>query len=99
MAQFKRQAQTATTSGITVYTTPAGKTGLAIGLILANKANETATADVEIDGTYIIRNAPIPVGSTLGVLDGKLAIGENEVVRVYASTDNTIDCTLTVLEL
>jgi hypothetical protein len=99
MAAFKRKAETATTDGQVVYTTPAAKTGLAIGMILANRSDNPATASIDINGKYIIRNAPSPVGSTLGVLDGKLAIEQNEIVTVSASANNSIDCTLTVLEL
>ena len=99
MAQFKRFGTTATTTGETVYQTPEGKTGLAIGLILANKSSQVQYASVDINSTFIVKDAPIPVGSTLSILDGKLAIQATETLTATASVDSAIDVTLTVLEL
>ena len=99
MATFKRKAATADTAGVIVHTTPAGTTALVIGLILANKSEASETADVDIDGTYVIKNAPIPIGSTLAVLDGKMVVQENEIITVTASANNAIDATISILEL
>lgn len=99
MATFKRKAATANTEGVIVHTTPAGTTALVIGLILANKGNSSQTADVDIDGTYIVKNAPIPVGSTLSVLDGKMVVQQNEIITATASANDAIDVTISILEL
>tara|TARA_B100001094_G_scaffold281067_1_gene292280 strand:- start:1946 stop:2248 length:303 start_codon:yes stop_codon:yes gene_type:complete len=98
-ATFKRKAATANTAGVIVHTTPVNTTALIIGLVLANKGNAAETADVDIDGTYIVKNAPIPIGSTLSVLDGKVVVQQNEVVTITASSNNVIDATVSVLEL
>ena len=98
-ATFKRKAATANTAGVIVHTTPVNTTALIIGLVLANKGNAAETADVDIDGTYIVKNAPIPIGSTLSVLDGKVVVQQNEVVTITASSNNVIDPTVSVLEL
>ena len=63
MAQFKRFGTTATTTGETVYQTPEGKTGLAIGLILANKSNQVQYASVDINSTFIVKDAPIQLAA------------------------------------
>lgn len=99
MATFKRKAATANTAGVIVHTTPTGVTALIIGLVLANKGSSSETADVDIDGTYVVKNAPIPVGSTLSVLDGKMVVQQNEVITVTASANNAIDATISILEL
>ena len=98
-ATYKRKAATANTAGVIVHTTPVNTTALIIGLVLANKGNAAETADVDIDGTYIVKNAPIPIGSTLSVLDGKVVVQQNEVVTITASSNNVIDATVSVLEL
>ena len=98
-ATFKRKAATANTAGVIVHTTPVNTTALIIGLVLANKGNAAETADVDIDGTYIVKNAPIPIGSTLSVLDGKVVVQQNEVVTITASSNNAIDATISILEL
>jgi len=99
MAAFRRKAATATTEGVAVHTTPASKTGLCIGLVLANISSQPEYADVDINGTYIVKNVPVPVGSTLAVLDGKMVVEANEIIRVTASANNAIDATISMLEL
>jgi len=99
MASFKRKAVTASQSGETCYTTPTGKVGLSIGMLAANKVEQIEYISVDINGVFIIKNAPVPPGSTLSVLDGKLAIESEEVLTVTASADSSIDFTATILEL
>ena len=99
MANFIRRACKASQAGQICYTTPADKTGLIIGLLAANITDQVATVDVAINSDFIIRNAPIPVGSTLAILDGKLAVEANEVLTVTSSEDNAIQLTATILEL
>ena len=89
----------ASQAGEVCYTTPQSKTGLIIGLLAANITDQVATVDVAINSDFIIRNAPIPVGSTLAILDGKLAVEANEVLTVTSSEDNAIQLTATILEL
>ena len=98
-ANFIRRACKASQAGEICYTTPASKTGLVIGLLAANITDQVATVDVAINSDYVIRSAPIPVGSTLAILDGKLAIEANEILKVTSSEDNAIQLTATILEL
>ena len=68
-----------------------------VGISIAN----THTAQIEIsvfinDGSndfYIVKNAPIPVGSSLQVLDGgaKIVMQNNDILKVQSSVDNTAD--------
>ena len=82
-ATFKRKAATANTAGVIVHTTPVNTTALIIGLVLANKGNAAETADVDIDGTYIVKNAPIPIRAKapmFGLASGK-AIWERAPIK------------------
>ena len=92
-ATFKRKAATANTAGVIVHTTPVNTTALIIGLVLANKGNAAETADVDIDGTYIVKNAPIPIGSTLSVLDGKVVVQQNWLCEHEVIATNKKDIT------
>tara|TARA_B100000941_G_C28353750_1_gene473234 strand:- start:288 stop:626 length:339 start_codon:yes stop_codon:yes gene_type:complete len=107
-SNFKRAAQTATTSGIVVYTAPAvtnnTSVGLIMGLIAANTGTSATTVDVfvRITGSpnvdrYVIKNAPVPVGGTLSVLDGKIVIEAQE--QIHASSPGSVDVTCSVLEI
>ena len=67
---FKNYTGEATTGGATIYTIPASTTGILMGLNLANKTGSQVTASVQLGSTYIVKDAPIPSGAALGVLDG-----------------------------
>lgn len=109
-SSFKRKAASATSGGQSIYTVPAivttSSVGLIMGLIAANTGTSSTTVDVFIrkivagpanDDKYLIKNAPVPVGSTLSILDGKIVMeAEEEIIAV--STGN-VDLTLSVLEI
>ena len=60
------------TSPVTVHTVASGQEAVVIGLNLANVSASQITADVQIAGVYVVKAAPIPAGSALSVLDGKI---------------------------
>ena len=99
MANFIRRSSLASQAGQICYTTPADKTGLNIGLLAANITDQVANVDVAINSDFIIKSAPVPPGSTLAILDGKLAVEANEVLTVTSSQDNAVQLTATILEL
>lgn len=99
MANFIRRSSLASQAGQLVYTTPQSQTGLIIGLLAANITDQVATVDVAINSDFVIKSAPVPPGSCLSVLDGKLAVEANEVLTVTSSEDNAIQLTATILEL
>ena len=99
MANFIRRSSLASQAGQICYTTPADKTGLIIGLLAANITDQVATVDVAINSDFIIKSAPVPPGSTLAILDGKLAVEANEVLTVTSSQNNAVQLTATILEL
>lgn len=95
---FKNYTVEGTTTGATLYTVPASTTGVIIGLNLANKTTSAVTASVQLGTTYIIKDAPIPAGSALSILDGKIIAETTEVVTVTASANTAVDALLSVLE-
>ena len=112
-SNFKRYAKTATSGGITLYTVPAVVTntsvGLIMGLIAANTGTTANNVDVFIrkitsegpppvnDDKYLIKNAPVPIGSTLSILDGKIVMEAEEEMWIVST--GTIDVTVSVLEI
>ena len=68
-----------------------------VGINVANKGTSQITVTILIhDGSadfIIIKDAPIPVGSSLQVLDGgaKLVMQNNDVMKAYCSTASSAD--------
>lgn len=90
------------TSAATVYTVPSATTSVTIGMNIAN----IHTAQIKIDAYitsggsdyYIIKDAPIPAGAALSVLDGKIILEATDVVKVVSDTASSADVVLSVLE-
>lgn len=95
---FKNYTGEATTGGAVVYTIPAATTSVFLGLNLANKSATGVTASVQIGSTYIIKDAPIPVGSSLSVIDGKIIGETGETVTITASANSSVDAIISVME-
>lgn len=82
----------------TVYTVPASTSTVVIGLNIANIESSQITVDVKVAGAYIIKDAPIPAGSALSVLDGKIVMEATDIVEVTSNTAISADVILSVLE-
>jgi|TARA_R100001443_G_scaffold47021_1_gene59722 hypothetical protein len=86
------------TSASTVYTVPSSTTAVVIGLNLANRTGSQILVDVQLSSTFIIKNAPIPGGSALSVLDGKIIAETTETIVVTSNTASSVDAIVSVLE-
>ena len=86
------------TSPSTVYTVPASTTAVIIGLNLANRTASSVTVDVQLGSTYIVKAAPVPTGSALSVLDGKIIAETTETIVITSDTASSIDAIVSVLE-
>lgn len=94
------------TSNSTIYNpTSSGIQSIVIGLTLANKSGAAVTASVLLNTgtnvTYIIKDGLITVGTTLVPVGGgtKLVLEQNDSLVVIANTANSVDATLSVLEI
>lgn len=86
------------TSAVTVYTVPSNTTSVVIGLNVANRSASQITVDVQLGSTYIIKAVPIPVASSLSVLDGKIIMETTETLVVTSNAASSADVILSVLE-
>jgi hypothetical protein len=82
----------------TVYTVPAGTTSVVIGCNLANVSSSQVTVSVKAAHVYIVKDAAIPSGSALSVLDGKVILQETHPITVESSAADSIDIIVSVLE-
>ena len=87
------------TGASTVYTVPSSTTAVVIGLNLANRTGSQILVDVQLSSTFIIKNAPIPGGSALSVLDGKIIAETTETIVVTSNTASSVDAIVSVLEI
>ncbi len=88
----------------TIYTVPASTTTVVIGLTLANVSSAAITASVQLttsgDNTYIVKDIPIPKGSSVEVMAGnKIVLETTDVIKVAGSTTNSIDATMSIMEI
>jgi hypothetical protein len=97
MAQdFTRyKARLTGTSAATLFTANSNDT--VVGISVANVTGSAVNASVFInDGTndfYLVKNAPIPAGSSLQVLDGgaKVVVQSGDILKVVSDTASSLD--------
>lgn len=94
------------TSPATVYTCPSSTETTIIGLTIANIHTSQIEVDVQLenndgDNVYLIKDAPIPVGSSLVVVGGeqKVVMNASDVLKVTSNTATSADVTLSILEI
>ena len=92
-----------TSSGIgttpsTVYTVAGSPTAIIIGLNLANTSASVITASAQLGSTYIVKDAPIPSGGALSVLEGKIIAEAADTIVITSNTLNSLDAIVSVLE-
>lgn len=88
-----------------VYKCPTGTTATIIGLSLANISASEVTGNVIIKANtsfqaHIIKDAPIPVGSSLVVIGGdqKVVLEAADEIRVKGGASASLSAVLSVLE-
>jgi len=96
---FKNSTDTAVgTSPSTSYTVPAATTSVMIGMTVANTYSQQVIVSVQAAGVYLVKEAPVPVGSSLSVLDGKIILEASDTVVVTSSDSASIDVIISILE-
>lgn len=109
---FKSRTDTAVgTSPATIYTCPASTETTIIGLTVANINTSQIEIDVQLDAStrtsgaedsvYIIKDAPIPVGSSLVVVGGeqKIVMEPGDTIKVTSNTASSADVAMSILEI
>lgn len=90
------------TSAVSVYTADSYDT--IVGIALTNTAGTSVNVDCYInDGAndiYLIKNAPIPVGSQLQLIDGgaKVVVQNGDVIKVVSDTASSVDVWVSVVD-
>ena len=104
MAQdFKRYASNNVgTSVVSVHTSNSNYTIICISL--ANVSTSAITVDCYItvgsDDIYLVKDAPIPTGSSLQVIDGgaKVVLQSTDVLKVKSDTASSLDAYVSLVD-
>lgn len=87
-----------------VLTAGATATHVLLSILVSNKTGTSADVDVYLvpasgDSIYIIRNAPVPAGSSLEIISGsKIIMEPSAVLRARADTASSLDLSISYLE-
>ena len=94
------------TSAATIHPGASSTETTIIGLTVANIVTSQIEVDVQIenndgDNIYLIKAAPVPVGSSLVVVGGeqKVVLNASDVLKVTSNTSSSADVALSILEI
>ena len=88
-----------------VYVVPSATTTVVIGITLANTSGTGCLVGIGItrpstDDVKLLKNAPIPQGSSLEFMSGnKVVLEETDTITVDSDTNNSVDAALTIMEI
>ena len=88
-----------------VYVVPSATTTLVIGITLANTSGTGCLVGVGItrpstDDVKLLKNAPIPQGSSLEFMAGnKVVLETADTITIDSDSNNSIDASLTIMEI
>ena len=93
-----------TTVGI--YTAPAATTTVVIGITMSNTSGSGINVGVGItragttEDVKLLKNAPIPQGSSLEFMAGnKIVLETTDTLTVDSDTNTSVDAALTIMEI
>lgn len=95
---------TITDPSATVVTVGAAATVIVLSVLVSNKTGSSANVDIYLDRNtgddiYLIRNAPVPAGSSLELISGnKLILQASDKIQARSDTGTTLDIVVSYLE-
>ena len=92
-----------------VYTCPAATTTIILGASMANIDNNPIGGSIKLaksgsglgaDDVFVVKQAPVPVGSTVEVMSGNKVVLQNaDVLQFQRDTASSLDATISLLEI
>jgi len=103
---YKTVTQVIPTSAVGIYTAPVGYSGVVLLAQISNIGSSTETVTVShhrsIAGTAvtteIVKDFPVPANDAASILDGKLIMEPNDIIKVSASNGTDLKFIGSVLE-
>ena len=89
-----------------VYTCPDDTTTIILGAGMANTEGNPIGGSIKLasglgaDDVFVVKQAPVPVGSTVEVMSGnKVVLQEADVLQFQSDTASSLDATISLLEI
>ncbi len=96
-----------------LYTTPGSTTTVVLGMVLANVHTSQVTASVKLVSTtsgggraatntttFLLKDAPIPVGASLEILAGnKVVLETGDNIEIDCSVADKVSVTMSIMEI
>tara|TARA_R110000803_G_C11964291_1_gene319059 strand:+ start:1123 stop:1482 length:360 start_codon:yes stop_codon:yes gene_type:complete len=96
-----------------LYTAPSSTTTVILGMVLANVHTSQVTASIKLVSdtsgggrtatnttTFLLKDAPIPVGATLEILAGnKVVLETTDAIQVDCSVADKVSVTMSIMEI
>lgn len=103
---YKTVTQVIPTSAVGIYTAPVGYSSVVLLAQISNVGSSTQTVTVSLERsvagsavtTEIVKNFPVPVSDSASILDGKLVMESNDIIKVSASNGSDLKFIGSVLE-
>ena len=95
------------TSLVDLYTCPAGTTTIILGASIANTHTNPIGGSIKLaksgsilDDVFIVKQAPVPVGSTVEVMSGnKVVLEVSDKLQMQSDTAGSMDTIISLLEI
>ena len=87
-----------------IVTAGASATNILLSILVSNKTGSSANVDIQLDvnsgdDVFLIRNAPVPAGSSLEIISGNKVIMESsDILRARSDTASALDIAVSYLE-
>ena len=87
-----------------ILTAGASATNIILSVLVSNKTGASANVDIQLDvnsgdDVFLIRNAPVPAGSSLEIISGNKVIMESsDILRARSDTATALDIAVSYLE-
>ena len=96
-----------------LYTTPGSTTTIILGMVLANVHTSQVTVSVKLVSdtsgggrtatnttTFLLKDAPLPVGSSLEILSGnKVVLEASDKIQIDCSVADKASITMSIMEI
>jgi hypothetical protein len=96
-----------------LYTAPSSTTTVILGMVLSNVHTAQVTASVKLVSdtsgggrtatnttTFLLKDAPVPVGSSLEILSGsKVVLETTDKIQIDCSVADKISTTMSIMEI
>jgi len=102
---FKRfTSNSVGTSLATGYTVPSSTTTVLIGGVVSNVTSSTVNVTVTATTSSTVINligedTPIPAGTALSFIDGKVVLETGDIIKVKSSAASSLDAHLSAMEI